>query len=68
MTKRISFVSSGFGLATLAAAALGQSLSMAGSAPRPPRIRSHRVNELNRKQARVADRSKKQFLIKGIRP
>lgn len=68
MTKRIGLVGSGFSLAVLAAAALGQSLSMAGSAPRPPRIRSHRVNELSRKQARAADRSKKQFLIKGLRP
>lgn len=60
------------GMALAAAAAMVTTLGMAPPEPlkRPMRHKPQRPyeTEMNRKQSRAANRSKKQYLLKGIRP
>jgi hypothetical protein len=60
---------------SLAVAAAAAAMLTAGMAPPEPQPRQMPrkmprgyASENNRKQSRAADRSKKQFLIKGVRP
>lgn len=61
---------------SLAVAAAAAALLTVGVDPAEPQARlmprkmprATYANEKNRKQSRAADRSKKQFLIKGVRP
>lgn len=62
-------------MVVLAAAAAAMTVGMTidqGREPErrnpPPRLPRGYASENNRKKSRAADRSKKQFLIKGVRP